>query len=104
MLYEPSRAEASVSRRPSGVQTGNDVLLLVVRRLDVPRVRSISHRSSALPRIAVTRRRPSGDTRGCAYGWPDATGSCPPPERSTQTRLFDPAAFVATYTIDPVSE
>jgi hypothetical protein len=34
MLYEPSLPEASVSRRPSGVQTGNDVALSAGSRLE----------------------------------------------------------------------
>src|SRR5438105_9283425 len=99
MLYEPSLADASVSRRPSGVHTGNDVLLSAVIRLDVPRVRSINHRSSVLPRSDVTTRRPSGARRGCAYGRPVAPAGCSTPARSTQTKAFEPGAtLVGTYT------
>src|SRR4029453_3311093 len=105
MLYEPSLAEASVSRRPPGVQTGNDVSLSAGARLDVPRVRSINHRSSVLPRSDVTTRRPSGARRGCAYGRPDASAGCSMPARSTQTSAFEPAStLVGRYTIDPTSE
>ena len=94
MLYEPSLAEASVSRRPSGVHTGNEVLLSAVSRLEVPRARSIIHRSSVLPRSDVTTRRPSGARCGCAYGRPDAPVGCSAPERSTHTSAFDPGSVL----------
>src|SRR5438094_10513082 len=105
MLYEPSFAEASVSRRPAGVHAGNDAVPSAVSRLDVPRSRSISQRSSVFPRIDVTTRRPSGESRGCAYGRPDAPDGCSTPAPSTQTSAFEPTStLVDTYTSDPTAE
>src|SRR4029450_8890575 len=85
MSEEPPLLDWNVSRRPSGDESGKELLPSNVKRLQVSRGRSYVQRSTLAPLDAAATRRPSGDRRGCQKIRSDVRKGRSPPIASTQT-------------------
>src|SRR4029450_907107 len=105
MSEEPPLLDWNVRRRPSGLQSGKELLPSNVKRLQVARARADVKRSSLAPLDAAATRRPSGDRRGCQKIRSDVRKGRSPPIASTQTSVVSsPVTPAGMYASEPVFE